>query len=272
MSDTPEKTIPADEILVMLCADLEADGLLSSDQRAGLGAVLARNPRLKNLYESFRFIPDPLASAFDAVLTAPIPERLLRTVRESPSSEAWARRPRKTWASRAWLAELLSPAFFPAVALPALAITVAAGWLLHTATGAGADARGHLASAEAQYALEVAPTGAKVDISLGFRLTPRFTFTRQDKAWCRQYTLSYPENLEAGGVACRNKAGAWQALVETGLTTPAAPPSPGSFQIVGQVQPESERTLDRVRSQLKQGNVLGPEEEAERIAEHWKTK
>jgi len=28
MSGTPEKTIPVDEILVMLCADLEVDGML----------------------------------------------------------------------------------------------------------------------------------------------------------------------------------------------------------------------------------------------------
>lgn len=153
-----------------------------------------------------------------------------------------------------------------------LAISIAAGWLLHTATGAGADARGHLASAEAQHALEVAPTGAKVEISLGFQLTPRFTFARQDKAWCRQYTLSYPGDLEAGGVACRNSAGAWQTVVETSLTVAAAPPSLNSPQIAGSIQSESEKALDGVRSQLKQGDLLGPEEEAERIVEHWKTK
>jgi surface antigen len=271
MSGPPEKNIPADEILVMLCADLEADGMLSSDQRAAFGAVLARNPRLNELYESFRFTRDPLASPFDAVLTSAIPEKLLRTVRESPSPRARARSARNTWASLAWLTELLrAPAFSPAVALPALAISVAAGWLLHTATGAGADARAPLASAEAQHALEATPSGVQVDLAQGVRLTPRFTFATQDKAWCRQYTLSYPENLEAGGVACRNSAGAWQVLVETGLTAPAAPPSRGSYQFAA--QSEGEKTLDSVRSQLKQGNLLGPEEEAKRIADHWKTK
>ena len=30
MSDTPEKIIPTNEMLVMLCADLEADGMLNS--------------------------------------------------------------------------------------------------------------------------------------------------------------------------------------------------------------------------------------------------
>src|SRR5215468_8351041 len=156
MSDTPERTIPADEILVMLCADLEVDGMLSSDQRAALSAALARNPRLQDLYESFRFTRDPLARPYDVVLTAPVPESLLRTVRESPSPAARPRTRRKSWPNLAWLAELLqAPAFSPALALPALAVSIAAGWLLHTATGA--DARDPIASAEAQFALEASP-------------------------------------------------------------------------------------------------------------------
>ena len=271
MSDTPEKTIPADEILVMLCADLEVDGMLSSDQRAALSAVLARNPRLKNLYESFRFTRDPIAHPFDVALTAALPERLLRTIRESPSPRPRPPAARKSWASLAWLAEVLrAPAFSPAIALPALAVSVAAGWLLHTATGAGADARDPFASPQAQYALEATPSDVEVEIAHGVRLKPRLTFARQDKAWCRQFTLTYPENLEAGGVACRNGAGAWQVLIETGLTTAAAPPSANSHLPAGPLPSESERILDTVRSQLKQGDVLGPDEEAERIAEHWK--
>jgi surface antigen len=273
MSATPEKNIPADEILVMLYADLEADGMLSSDQRAALSAVLARNPGLKKAYDSFRFTRDPLARPFDVALAAPLPERLLRTVRESPSPGARPRTAQKSWASLAWLAEVLrAPAFSPAVALPALAVSVAAGWLLHTATGPGADARGPLASAQAQYALEVTPSGAQVDVARGVRLKPRLTFARQDKGYCRQYTLSYPENLEAGGVACRNSAGAWQVLIETGLTAPATPAPADSHLPAGPPPSDSEGILDSVRSQLKEGDVLGREEEAERIAEHWKRK
>ena len=76
MSGIPEKVIPANEMLVMLCADLEADGMLSPDQRAALGVALARNPELQERYESFRFTRSPLASSFDAVLSAPVPNRL----------------------------------------------------------------------------------------------------------------------------------------------------------------------------------------------------
>jgi len=272
MSDTPEKTIPADEILVMLCADLEVDGMLSCDQRAALSVALARNRRLKELYESFRFTRDPLARPFDVALTAALPERLLRTVRESPSPAAPPRTARKSWPSLAWLAEVLrAPAFSPAVALPALALSVAAGWLLHTATGAGANARDPLASAEAQYALEATPSDVEVDIAHGVRLKPRLTFARQDKAWCRQFTLSYPENLEADGVACRNNAGAWQVLIETGLTA-AAPASPNNYLPAAPLQSDSEGILDSIRSRLKQGDVLGREEEEARIAEHWQRK
>jgi anti-sigma factor RsiW len=294
MSDTPEKTIPADEILVMLCADLEVDGRLSPDQRAALGAVLTRNPRLKELYGSFRFTRDPLARPFDVVLTAPLPDSLLRTVREIPSprmrrsrpprtswaGKSWARKSwaRKSWArkgraSLAWFAEVLhAPAFSPAVALPALAVSIAAGWLLHTATGAGANARDPLASAVAQYALEATPSDVAVDLAHGVRLKPRLTFARPDKAWCRQFTLSYPESLESGGVACRNEAGVWQVLMETGLTAAGPAPSASSHLPAGPPPSESEGILDSVRSQLKKGDVLGRQEEAERIAEHWARK
>jgi len=272
MSDAADKTIPADEILVMLCADLEVDGMLSCDQRTALSAALARNRRLKELHESFRFTRDPLARTFDVALAAPLPERLLRTVRESPSPAARPRTARKSWPSLAWLGEVLrAPAFSPAVALPALAISVAAGWLLHTATGAGADPRDPLASAEAQYALEATPSDVEVDLAHGMRLKPRLTFATQDKTWCRQFTLSYPENLEAGGVACRNNAGAWQVLIETGLAA-AAPASPGSYLPAGPLPSDSEGILDSVRSRVKQGDVLGREEEEELIAEHWKRK
>src|SRR5262249_29047938 len=106
MSGTPGKNIPADEILVMLCADLEADGMLSSYQRAGLGAVLARNPRLNELYESFRVTRDPLARPFELALATPLSESLLHTVRESPSAAARPRKARKS-SSLTWLAEVV---------------------------------------------------------------------------------------------------------------------------------------------------------------------
>src|SRR5262249_60913247 len=123
MSDTPDKSIPADEILVMLCADLEADGMLSCDQRTALSAALARNRRLKELHESFRFTRDPLARTFDVALAAPLPERLLRTVRESPSPAARPRTARKSWPSLAWLGEgLRAPAFSPPLPPPPLAL------------------------------------------------------------------------------------------------------------------------------------------------------
>jgi hypothetical protein len=78
--------------------------------------------------------------------------------------------------------------------------------------------------------------------------------------------------LEAGGVACRNEAGAWQVVVETGLTAAAAAPSANSHLPAGPLPSPSEGILDSVRSQLKKGDVLGREEEAERIAEHWARK
>src|SRR5262249_5211895 len=272
MSDTPEKIIPANEMLVMLCADLEADGMLSPDQRAALRVALARNPELQELYESFRFTRNPLASPFDAVLSAPVPERLLRTVRESrsPGAHPSAARRTRSWtrASLAWLGDALrAPAFSPAAGIAVLAVSVAAGWSLHTAIGDGAssDARGPIASAQAQHALDVTPSGVKVDVARGVRLEPRFTFGAEGKGWCRQYTLSYGEAQEAGGVACRDGDGVWQPVIETSLTNLTAPPPPPSKSTLPAGEPplaafshttlaDHGRILDSVRSQLKDGD------------------
>ena len=287
MSDTPEKIIPANEMLVMLCADLEADGMLSPDQLAALRVALARNPELQERYESFRFTRSPLASSFDAVLSAPVPERLLRTVRESSSPGARRSAARRKWtpswtqgrtgrgASLAWLGDVLrAPAFSPAAGIAVLAVSVAAGWLLHTAAGDGAssDARAFVASAPVQRALELTPSGVKVHVARGVRLEPRLTFATEDKLWCRQYTLSYGEAKEAGGVACRNGDGVWRLVIETGLTAPPPPPSNSPHLAGAPPLSDHERILDSVRSQLKDGDVLGREEEEERIAEHWKRK
>ena len=287
MSGIPEKIIPANEMLVMLCADLEADGMLSPDQRAALRVALARNPELQRLYGSFCFTRDPLASSFDATLAAPVPERLLRTVRESSSPGVRQSAARRRWtaswtqgrtgcgASLAWLGDVLrAPAFSPAAGIAMLAVSVAAGWLLHTAAGDGAssDARAFAASAQVQRALELTPSGVKVDVARGVRLEPRLTFATEDKVWCRQYTLSYGEPQEAGGVACRDGDGVWRLVIETSL--PAPPPPPSKSMLPAGTPPllDHEGILDSVRSQLKHGDILGREEEEERIAEHWKRK
>jgi len=283
MSGIPEKVIPANEMLVMLSTDLEADGKLSPDQRAALRVALTRNLELQELYESFRFTRNPLASSFDAVLSAPVPERLLRTVRESGTLRARPSAARRTrtlsWtrsrASLAWLGEALrAPAFSPAAGIAVLAVSVAAGWLLHTAIGDGAssDARAFDTSAQVQRALELTPSGVKVDVARGVQLEPRLTFATEDKVWCRQYTLSYGEPQEAGGVACRDGDGVWRLVIETSL--PAPPPPPSKSMLPAGTPPllDHEGILDSVRSQLKHGDILGREEEEERIAEHWKRK
>jgi hypothetical protein len=48
MSDTPEKIIPTNEMLVMLCADLEADGMLNSAVIRRWSAWLRRAGRAPN--------------------------------------------------------------------------------------------------------------------------------------------------------------------------------------------------------------------------------
>ena len=87
-------------------------------------------------FESFLFTRGPLARAFDDVLAAPIPERLLAAVRDR-------RRSTSATAARVTAAVLLArladmfrmPAFSPAVAIPAVLVAprrrLACGTALH---------------------------------------------------------------------------------------------------------------------------------------------
>ncbi len=135
MSDTPDEKTPAQPIgddLIMPYAD----GVLAPDQRPAVRDALARDPELMQRFESFLFTRGPLARAFDAVLAAPIPERLLEAVR-GPAPQRT--RPTASLLGSARLARLADmfrvPDFSPAVAIPAVLVGVAAGWLAHYAIG-----------------------------------------------------------------------------------------------------------------------------------------
>ena len=81
MSDTPDEKTPdepIDDDLIMPYAD----GVLPPEQRPAVRDALASDPALMQKFESFLFTRGPIARAFDEVLAAPIPERLLAAVRE----------------------------------------------------------------------------------------------------------------------------------------------------------------------------------------------
>jgi len=262
---------PIDDELIMA----HADGVLAPDQRSAVSEALAQHPELMRRYESFLFTRGPLARAFDEVLAAPIPERLLEVVREpAPLARPAAPRPRSSRIE--WLVDMLRlPSFSPALAIPTVLVGAAAGWLVHyTVSGVVPAGRAAIDTASLQQPLEVTPTGGSASIAPGLSLAPRFTFATDQQVWCRQYALIYGDGQEAGGVACRKPDGVWQILMST-PPAPAASTSgtrPAGMQPGDIAPPNNESVLDGVRSHLKQGDVLGRPQEERLIKERWSTK
>jgi surface antigen len=275
MSDTPDDNTPAQPISDGLIMQ-HADGVLPPDLRPAVMDALARDPALMQRFESFLFTRGPLARAFDPVLAAPIPEALLEIVRGPAPSRS---RPTASLFGSPRLARLAEmfrlPEFSPAVAIPAVLVGVAAGWLAHLALGVVAPTDGRVVAdaASIQHALEVTATGGSTKIAHDLSLMPRFTFATDQKVWCRQYALMYGDGLQAGGVACRKPDGVWQVLMSTppapSVRTPDAHPAgkePG-----GSAPPSNESVLDGVRALVKEGDVLGREAEADLIKGGWRT-
>jgi hypothetical protein len=269
MSDTPDEKTPAQPIgddLIMPYAD----GVLAPDQRPAVRDALARDPALMQRFESFLFTRGPLARAFDAVLTAPIPEKLLEAVRGPAPRRT---RPTASFLGPARLARLADifrlPDFSPAFAIPAVLVGVAAGWLAHYALSSDfvpLEDRGFVASASLSQALEQTPSGTSAKMIDGVAFKPTLTFPGVQQTWCRQYELSFDATLRSGGLACRSSDGAWRVIILT-EPAPSAPPS-----TAGDITPAgSTDILDKMRGQLRRGDALERDAVDRLIKDHWPT-
>jgi hypothetical protein len=247
-----------------------ADGALAPDQRPAVADALARDPALMLKFASFLFTRGPVARAFDALLAAPIPERILEVVRETPTPRT---RPTASplVSGLARLAEIFRvPHFSPAVAIPAVLFGAAAGWLAHYALPSNyvpLENRGFIAWASLQQALEQTPPGSSASLVEGLTFKPTLTFPSTQQTWCRQYELGYSAALSSGGLACRRRDGVWRVITQTQPERPVAAPSPNA------IQPADKRdNLDEARAQIKGGDVLGRDQEERLIKERWPTK
>ena len=262
-SDTKPTDEPiSDEVLMAY-----VDGELPEEERKALQAALARDAPLMQRLESFVFTRGPLLPAYNAVLSAPIPERIsqLLAVAEPPV-------PRRTTPSggssklRRIVAGFWAPFLSPAAAIPVVVAGAAVGWLL--ARGAqtefvSLDSRGGLvASVAMQAALESTPKDVRAGAGSSLVLEPTFTFATAKGGWCRQYRLFHRDGQAASGVACRDQ-GVWRVIAQT----PVAPRA----DTTGKTVPagEDEGVVGEIRSALKDGDVLGRNEEAQLIRERW---
>lgn len=268
MSDTPDKRM-ADEPVGDDVIMAYADGALEPDRRSAVRDALAISPASMQTFESFLFTRGPLTRPFDAVLSAPIPDRLLQAVLGPPARRTPLRR-QPTGSLLDWIANAIRT---PAFAIPAVLIGAGAGWLAHDALRSdlvSLDSRGLVASASLQRALEQAPGGKSAGIAGGFAIKPTFTFATAQKTWCRQYELATQSGNQSGGLACRAEDGVWRVIAQTQAepSSGASGSTPDKTVLAG----KGDDILDGLRAQIKDGDVLGSNEEERLIKERWQTK
>lgn len=267
MSDTPSQTTGEEPISDETLMEF-ADGTLPPVERAAVSAALAHSPALMHRLEAFLFTRDPLARAFDQVVAAPVPEKLLAALRQGAPARRVSARADDGIVAR--LAETFRMAIFsPAGMTAALLIGATAGWLLHDAPSDGLvslNERGLTASASLQRALDATPMNVSADVGKDLALEPTLTFRNSDKAWCRQYYL-VSRGLQSAGIACR-EGDRWHVLTQMGAAP--APVRSGNHGVAG--PPPAPSLLDDIRAQIKEGDPLDGGQERLVIRERWQTK
>jgi len=274
MTNTPDDTpggggsaAVSDEMLMAY-----ADGELPPEQRVLVRKALTMDPALVQRLEDFIATKASLRRAFDPVLNAPIPERLLETVL-GPTQGPAAPRPRASLAaplfSRESVARLTERFRLPLAAVAA-GVLLVAGWQLNNIVRVdllAPDGRRLETSLKLQGALESTVTGASTRIESGEAVTPTLTFLSLEHGWCRQFQLAQPRGLRSMGMACRSEAGVWGIGLLTPATQPKRKPGPNESQIefVGR----DDILVDAAAQHIRDGDVLGAKDEALKIKEGW---
>jgi hypothetical protein len=220
-----------------------ADGQLDPAMAAEIGAVLARDPVAREKVRSFRETADLARAAFEPVLSEPVPEALLASVRAAArkGNVVPLRRPSRP-------APLWS---LPLAASVALAIGLSGGWWLGGTWTPSTDILSQTleraGSGDAMQAGEVIVTAASVFPASGDR-------------WCRDFTRQHGDAV-AAGFACRVGEGQWQ--VEALLPTEDA----GAYAPASDEEPS---TLEGLIEAVRSGPALGADQEADLIARGWR--
>jgi hypothetical protein len=245
-----------------------ADGVLAPEKRPVVRAALARYPELMQLLESFLFTRGPLVEAYDEVLDAPIPARIMKLVQ-----------PRREPASFRDLINVASwPRFrvrAPVFAVAALAAVALAAWLMNYVTRyefIPPERQGVAAPPALQQALDQTPMRAPALLADGASIVPQLTFYSRLNQWCREFATLYGDRaVWQGRLACRGSDGVWRVRTETDplpFRPDAQAPDAGT-------RPAGEAgmgILATARDDLKVGDMLGAAVEADLIRGGWQRK
>jgi hypothetical protein len=193
-----------------------ADGRVSAEEKAWLESLLAIDPALRDRLQPFLATAPGQLTAFDAVLAAPIPDRLLDTIRATSTA---AKKP----VARLGFLDRLFPGGFNLLPAAGYAATLLIGvgvgsLLLATAptddTLVRADRDGFVAAGRLQVALDTVPSNEKKLDKEG-DIRPLLSVRDRDGRICRQYEI-VGRSKGPQGLACRENDGDWRIRVLTG--------------------------------------------------------
>jgi hypothetical protein len=224
MTEIPDNSKLEGSPYIMPISDEEimayADGALPPERRAAVREALAKDPALMEKLESFLFTRGPFARAYDEVLAAPVPDRLLRILQSPAALKPPPRRLRDLFNPRKHkraLAGVRAASF----AVATVCAMLVGAWLAGHAARYGVvsfdpyefvllDEQGLMAMPGLQQALDRAAGGETAYISRRLSVKLRSTSRNKHGEWCREFELVYASGTKGRGLACRGTGGAWR--------------------------------------------------------------
>ncbi len=246
-----------------------ADGELDAVQAREVEALIASDAEARAMVERFRQTRADLAPGLDTLLSEPVPQRLIDTVRNHPMGGAATfpgETPLRTFAAESQRANspaaANAPSYWPrmaAAACLAMAVGLTTGHWWGQQTTAGADVAQVL-----QRALQSVPSGETL-VQNGVEVMPVGSFRTTSGQICREFEQETRNRL-AHGVACRVD-GEWVARVvlDRGPANGALGEAPAFAPASGEAD-----ALATMLDRLGAGAVLGAEEERQLIDSAWK--
>lgn len=273
----------SDEILMAY-----ADGELAPKETAELEVVLKKDATLRMRLEPFVVTRRKLVDTFESTLGEPIPDHLVSAILRAPAptqpSRAASGARGIQRALEAFAATIfpggLSLATAASIALM-MSVGAAGGWLaaretapaatgLIAANGPGLAASGALAAA-----LERAPSAAPSANGNGQEqaaIVPINTFRTKEENLCREYRIQGASGQGGyAGLACRTDEGTWRLAVHVATPKPVVSVDRSSLPHETAATGLSVPAVDEVVDSIKDGDVLGPEEERALRESGWRT-
>ena len=248
------------------------DGELDDGGRAAIEAYLATAPGADERLRIFEATGRGLSDLFDQPMREPVPQRLIDIVNAPDKVVAFGRvASRRQQSSIAWPTAL-------AASLTMLAAAGSAYWFAaHRGGSAGAGfgvavaSNGDRVAAHAVAAvLDTVASGTTASAAVDGQnaaIKPVFTFSTENSGFCRQYTITAPDALAYGGVACKAPTGNWRVEAYEALEAKQGASDGKIAPAAGNAGPKSvEDAVDR----LIYGDVLGAEAERAAIARGWR--